>query len=335
MYTLNVNDEIFSEDYSGSVGNYSSELPLYLFALSRENNGVNNRAPANTRCYYLKIWQDGALVRDYRPCLHDGVVALYDMQNDAYAVPAAGTLISSEVTITSSDPKWGAALTVGYGETMTIDAGDSGVWNGSITVNDGGTLKTQGTLSVLGATTVNPGGTLDIESGEAYFAFGSKTAKGVIFIRQGATLDARCEDGESCQSAFMGFEALLRSAVKRGDSDAAAKWERYVRHALDMSLTYMVSWDIPTPEGSDLFNHAFRATGWMMVSPQNQCMDCLGAIEAPATWRMGVYWKDRHPSRDSDAAKFRGVYRDSWEMLWMTAIHMKAGCEFMLMGVDW
>jgi len=43
----------------------------------------------------------------------------------------------------------------------------------------------------------------------------------------------------------------------------------------------------------------------------------------------------RHPSRDSDATKFRGVYRDSWEMLWMTAIHMKAGCEFMLMGVDW
>ena len=191
----------------------------------------------------------------------------------------------------------------------------------------------------------------------------------------GATLDARCEDGESCQSAFMGFEALLRSAVKRGDRDASAKWERCVRHALDMSLTYMVSWDIPTPEGSDLFNHAFRSTGWMMVSPQNQCMDCLGAIEAPATWRMGVYWKDRrlqdlaklrfssgcqlldeegasgeniqltnfgnllddhrHPPRDSDAAKFRGVYRDSWEMLWMTAIHMKAGCEFMLMGVDW
>ena len=100
----------------------------------------------------------------------------------------------------------------------------------------------------------------------------------------------------------MGFEALLRSAVKRGDRNAAAKWERCVRHALDMSFTYMVSWDIPTPEGSDLFNHAFRATGWMMVSPQNQCMDCLGAIEAPATWRMGVYWKDR---RLQDLAKLR------------------------------
>lgn len=50
----------------------------------------------------------------------------------------------------------------------------------------------------------------------------------------------------------------------------------------------------------------------------------------------GIPFDDhRHPSRDSDAAKFRGVYRDSWEMLWMTAIHMKAGCEFMLMGVDW
>ena len=56
VYTLNVNDDTFSEDYSGSVGNYSSELPLYLFALSRENGGVANKAPAGTRCHYLKIW---------------------------------------------------------------------------------------------------------------------------------------------------------------------------------------------------------------------------------------------------------------------------------------
>ena len=87
VYTLNVNDDTFSEDYSSSVGNYSSDLPLYLFALSRESNGVNNKAPAGTRCYYLKIWQDGVLVRDYKPCYHDGIVTLYDVQNDTYALP--------------------------------------------------------------------------------------------------------------------------------------------------------------------------------------------------------------------------------------------------------
>jgi hypothetical protein len=120
VYTLNVNGETFTEDYSSSVGNYSSGLPLYLFALSRESNGVNNKAPAGTRCYYLKIWQDGVLVRDYKPCLHNGVVALYDAQNDTYTTPSVGVLLTKNMTITPSDPQWGKPLTIA--DDITIDA---------------------------------------------------------------------------------------------------------------------------------------------------------------------------------------------------------------------
>ncbi len=232
MYTLNVNGDTFSEDYSSSVGNYSSDLPLYLFALSRESNGVNNKAPAGTRCYYLKIWQDGVLVRDYKPCYHDGIVTLYDVKNDTYATPVAGTLATASMAITPSDPQWGAALTVGDGQTIVIDAGDAGAWNGAITVNKGGTLKTRGMLSVLGTTTVNSGGTLDIESGEAYFAFGSKTAKGAIYIRQGATLKMNRDEAIAGQDAELYIYGSLNSNGYR------QRFDHMIFHMYDGSRIY-------------------------------------------------------------------------------------------------
>ena len=48
---------------------------LYLFA--RNNNGTPNAFSAS-RLYGLKIWQNGALVRDFKPCLKNGVAGLYD-----------------------------------------------------------------------------------------------------------------------------------------------------------------------------------------------------------------------------------------------------------------
>lgn len=48
---------------------------LYLFA--RNNNGTPNAFSAS-RLYGLKIWQDSVLVRDFRPCLKNGVAGLYD-----------------------------------------------------------------------------------------------------------------------------------------------------------------------------------------------------------------------------------------------------------------
>ena len=202
VYTLNVNGDTFSEDYSSSVGNYSSELPLYLFALSRESNGVNNKAPAGTRCYYLKIWQDGVLVRDYKPCYHDGIVTLYDVQNDTYATPSSGVLVTKNMTITPSDPQWGSAITVCDGDALTIDAGEGATWQGAITVLAGGSLTTRGALNVGGTVTVNANGAIDVAEGTSLFAFGSKTMSGTLIVRAGAEFKANRSDSFNYSGTF-------------------------------------------------------------------------------------------------------------------------------------
>ncbi len=48
---------------------------LYVFA--RNNNGAPDGFCMG-RLYFLKIWQEGTLVRDFRPCLKNGVAGLYD-----------------------------------------------------------------------------------------------------------------------------------------------------------------------------------------------------------------------------------------------------------------
>ena len=73
MQTMKVNDEtIVSEHNAASL---DTGRTLYLFAC---NYGGVVRHSCKGRCYGLKIWQDGVLVRDYRPCLKNGVAGLYD-----------------------------------------------------------------------------------------------------------------------------------------------------------------------------------------------------------------------------------------------------------------
>ena len=71
--TLVVNGEtVYSATDSAT---YNTGRSLYLFGNNR-GGAVENRCSA--RLYGLKIWQDGALVRDFRPCRKRGVPALYD-----------------------------------------------------------------------------------------------------------------------------------------------------------------------------------------------------------------------------------------------------------------
>ena len=52
-------------------------IPLYLFCCNYGGNGWVEY-PCKGRCHGLKIWQDGVLKRDYRPCLKNGMAGLYD-----------------------------------------------------------------------------------------------------------------------------------------------------------------------------------------------------------------------------------------------------------------
>ena len=50
---------------------------LYLFSCNYDGKPKAGWFP-KARCYGFKMWQDGVLVRDYRPCLKNGVAGLYD-----------------------------------------------------------------------------------------------------------------------------------------------------------------------------------------------------------------------------------------------------------------
>ena len=68
----------------------NTETNLYIFAMNRKGKATNY---AKARCYGLKIWQAGALVRDFKPCVHKGRAGLYDAQNDKIYYPSDGDLV--------------------------------------------------------------------------------------------------------------------------------------------------------------------------------------------------------------------------------------------------
>ena len=65
-----------SEVFTRTTKSLNTGLNLYIFACNQKANTLIGKSRA--RCYGLKIWQDGDLVRDFRPCLKYGEAALYD-----------------------------------------------------------------------------------------------------------------------------------------------------------------------------------------------------------------------------------------------------------------
>ena len=62
---------------------------LYVFACNQKANTVIGKS--QTRCYGLKIWQDGTLVRDFKPCVKNGCAGLYDTVSEKIFYSASGT----------------------------------------------------------------------------------------------------------------------------------------------------------------------------------------------------------------------------------------------------
>ena len=175
----------------------------------------------------------------------------------------------------------------------------------------------------------------------------------------GGTLDASCEDKEG---AWAGFQAFL--AVYEMTQDA--KYLAWAAHAMDVTLTYTVVWDIDMPPGR-LRDHAVKTRGWTIVSAQNQHLDVFGVLYTPEIYRMGEYLKrddlkrlaivmyrscgqllDAEGSQGEqlnhtnfvqgmnhiqDVHEMRGTYREDWTVYWMTAHFLNAAAQFEEMGV--
>ena len=175
----------------------------------------------------------------------------------------------------------------------------------------------------------------------------------------GGTLDANCEDKEGAWAAFQAFLALYELTSEQRYLDWAA-------HAMDVTLSYTVLWDIDLPAGR-LRDHALKTRGWTIVSAQNQHLDVFGVMFTPEIWRMGDYLKrddlkrlaaimyrscgqmmDPYGSSGeqiqhtnfgqhgdmSNVFRLRGGYSESWTVFWITAHFLNAAAEFERMGVD-
>jgi hypothetical protein len=175
----------------------------------------------------------------------------------------------------------------------------------------------------------------------------------------GGTLDANCEDKEGAWAAFQAFLALYELSHEQRYLDWAA-------HAMDVTLTYTVLWDIDLPAGR-LRDHGLKTRGWTIVSAQNQHLDVFGVMFTPEIWRMGGYlgrddlkrlaavmyrscgqMMDPHGSTGeqiqhtnfgqhgdmSNVFRLRGGYSESWTVFWITAHFLNAASEFERMGVD-
>ena len=65
-------------------------LNMYLFA---QNKGGSATLHSKVRCYGVKIWQDGTLVRDFRPCVRDGKAGLFDEVSRGFFFAYGGDLL--------------------------------------------------------------------------------------------------------------------------------------------------------------------------------------------------------------------------------------------------
>jgi hypothetical protein len=175
----------------------------------------------------------------------------------------------------------------------------------------------------------------------------------------GGTLDANCEDKEGAWAAFQAFLALYERTGERRYLDWAA-------HAMDVTLSYTVLWDIDLPAGR-LRDHGLKTRGWTIVSAQNQHLDVFGVMFTPEIWRMGDHlgrddlkrlaavmyracgqMMDPYGSSGeqiqqtnfgqhgdmSNIFRLRGGYSESWTVFWITAHFLNAASEFERMGVD-
>ena len=182
----------------------------------------------------------------------------------------------------------------------------------------------------------------------------------------GGTLDAKCEDKEGAYAAFQGYEALLRHAVSARDAARERRYARLARHAMNIMLSYTMVWDATYPPGR-LSDHAFKSTGWTVVSAQNQHLDAFGVLTTPEIWRMGEYLGDERLRKlasvmfrtcfqltdDSgslgeqiqqtnfaqrgemdDVSLLRGGYAEKWTVFWLTAHFLNAAAQFAEMGVS-
>ena len=107
-------------DFSG----YKADLPLSLFARFY-NSTVKYANSSKARIYGVKIYEDGVLVRNFVPCLKDGVACFKDMVNGGFIVGenVAAFTAGGDGVLTCPDDGYVSTLANASGGKLYIDTG--------------------------------------------------------------------------------------------------------------------------------------------------------------------------------------------------------------------
>ena len=149
-----------TETHTATAGYY-----LMLFGRAKSNTSIDKQTGATI--YSCSITNDGACVRDYRPCVYGGVAGLFDTVNNTFN-PSSGSTALTAV----------GARVVGGAEDGDVVAGASASWSHavpdyvtqqpfteplSLTFANGGSKRGPAPLTLTGAN--NWGGTFTVYEG--------------------------------------------------------------------------------------------------------------------------------------------------------------------------
>lgn len=220
-----------TEAHTKTAGYY-----LMLFGRAKSNTTIDKQAGATI--YSCVITNNGTCVRDYRPCVSNGVAGLYDVKNDTFN-PSSGSVALTAV---------GARVAGGVEDGDTV-AGASAIWSQaipdyttplpfveaqSLTFANGGTKRGPAPLTLSGAN--DWGGAFTVYEGTLVADFGQGLA---------ATDNLVLNGGTYCPLASDTFTGMLGSAG--GQVSVAADAEAAGFSAYGHPLTVRIGNDLSVP----------------------------------------------------------------------------------------
>ena len=202
---LNINGTQYAWT-GGTAGDFTCDRSLTI----GNNNGSTGTRYFAGNFYYMKIWDNGTLVRDFVPCINpSNVVGLYDKVNDEFYTDTG--LVAGNVVSSSPETVWTATFAANAGN--NIPAGT--VYGTAICNATSGTANTAATAAQMSAnnwstsgnycwcrvTSVNTGGTSGAPSSEIW-----------VYDGTSATCDSDCV-GTCATSIATGANKNFRRAI--------------------------------------------------------------------------------------------------------------------------
>ena len=235
VFEINKNTAtVGTESYTYSNVAFQLNYSLYLGA---DNNGGSLLAPTPIKIYSCQIYDNGVLVRDYRPCIDpDGKGCLYEEVSQTYVYSADGSELYTPDTV--PDIEVGTVYTFTANGTFTVPVdgsysiemhggggggGSDGYvdvyyWGGGGGGGSGEMYQKTLTKGESYAITIGSGGAKTSSTG----ATGGTTSFGSLFSLAGGSGGQRVSNGVGGYQAYGGAKAgSLASAGSPGNTPSA------------------------------------------------------------------------------------------------------------------